>query len=180
MTKFSILLILLIFISPAFGATIYKWVDKEGVINFTDDYDKVPPLYRDRVQKEEREDVQKAGPPALSSQTPPTKREEVKTDIYGRDEAWWREKVQPWKDRLNEATENYETAQQIFTKKAEELSKTNFYGRSRSQTKWDVMELDRLNEEKKKYEAQINEANEMLKKLSQEAEESKANPDWLK
>jgi hypothetical protein len=31
-----------------------------------------------------------------------------------------------------------------------------------------------------KYETQIAEANEMLRKLSKEAEESKANPDWLK
>jgi len=40
--------------------------------------------------------------------------------------------------------------------------------------------LNRLNEEKNKYDAQIAEANDMLRKLSKEAEESGADPDWLK
>jgi hypothetical protein len=31
-----------------------------------------------------------------------------------------------------------------------------------------------------KYEVQIAEANEMLRKLSKDAVESRANPDWLK
>jgi hypothetical protein len=43
-----------------------------------------------------------------------------------------------------------------------------------------ITELHGLKEEVKKYEAQIVEANEMLRKLSKEAEEAKANPDWLK
>jgi hypothetical protein len=178
MHKFLILLILLMLAVPAYGATAYKWVDKEGVVNYTDDYSNIPPEYRVRVSTEAMGETPSVTV-STSPQATPQKIEEAKTDIYGRDEAWWEEKVQPWKERLNEATENYEKAQLIFTKKAEELSKTNFYGRSRSQTKWDVMELNRLNEEKKKYEAQINEANEMLEKLSKEAKETRADPTWL-
>ena len=181
MKKIIILLILLTFVIPVYAATIYKWVDKEGVVNFTDDYNKVPPLYRDRVEVETRKDVQEERAPLpTQALTPSGKEEEIRTDIYGRDETWWRDKVRPWKEQLKEATENYEIAQKNFTKKSEELSQTNFYGRSRSQTKWDVMKLNRLNEERKKYEAQIAETNEMLKKLSREAQETKANPDWLK
>jgi hypothetical protein len=180
MKRLFTLLILLAFVVPAYGATIYKWVDQDGVVNFTDDLSKVPPSYRNRVETEERKDVKEGvttTPP--QARIPSGKEEEVRTDVYGRDEAWWRDKVQPWKEKLREATENYEKAQRNFTKKAEELSQTNFYGRSRSQTKWDVMELNRLNEEKKKYEAQVAEANEMLEKLSKEAKESKADPAWL-
>jgi len=33
--KVFILLILMVFISPAYAATIYKWVDKDGVVNYT-------------------------------------------------------------------------------------------------------------------------------------------------
>jgi len=181
MKKIIILLILLTFVIPVYAATIYKWVDKEGVVNYTDDYGKIPSEYRDRIEVETRKDVQEERAPLpTQALTPSGKEEEIRTDIYGRDETWWRDKVRPWKEQLKEATENYEKAQKNFTKKAEELSQTNFYGRSRSQTKWDVMELNRLNEEKKKYEAQITEANEMLNKLSREAKETKADPDWLK
>jgi hypothetical protein len=154
-------------------------VDKNGVVNFTDDYEKVPPLYRDRVQKEEKEDVQKPSPPAPSAQASPPKVDEAETDIYGRNEAWWREEIHLLREKLNKATGNFEKAQKNFEKKAEKMSKTNFYGRSRSQTKWDVMELNRLNEEKKKSEVQMNEAKEQLEKLSKEAQEAKADPSWL-
>jgi len=31
------------------SATVYKWVDERGVVNFTDDYNNVPPSYRGSV-----------------------------------------------------------------------------------------------------------------------------------
>ena len=177
---FSILVILLLAL-PLQAGTLYKWVDKEGVVNFTDDLSKVPPSYRDRVEVEEKKDVQEEMSPVPPlAATPDNEEEEIRADIYGRDEAWWRDKVRPWKEKLKEATENYEAAQKKLAEKTDQVSQTKFFGRSRSQTKWDIMELNRLNEEKNKYEDQIAEANEMLRKLSKEAEESKANPDWLK
>ena len=179
MRKFLIILILLTFTIPAYAATIYKWVDKEGTVNFTDNYNQIPSAYRDQVKIEIREESSKVEGP-LPAQTSPQKSEDAKTVTYGLEESYWREKARPWKEKLGEATENYEKAQRNFTRKSEELSQTNFYGRSRSQTKWDVMELKRLNEEVKKYEAQMAEANKMLEKISKEAQEWKANPDWLK
>jgi hypothetical protein len=178
--KLIFLIFLVFFIaSPLQAAKIYKWVDKEGVVNFTDDLGKVPPSYRDRVEVEERKDVQEGPtPPPPQAVTRESGEEETKTDIYGRDEAWWRDKVRPWKGQLKEATANYQSAQKEYMEKSEELSRRRFG--SPTQYKMNIIELDRINEERKKYEAQIAEANEMLKKLSKEAEESKADPAWLK
>jgi uncharacterized protein YaaN involved in tellurite resistance len=53
------------------------------------------------------------------------------------------------------------------------------YG-SRTQYKTKIIELDRLNEELKKYEDRITGTKEMLEKISREARETEANPDWLK
>jgi hypothetical protein len=117
-------------------------------------------------------------PPA--AQAPAQKREEAKTANYGLGESYWRERARPWKEQLKEATENYERAQSNFKRKSEEVGQTNFSGRSRSQSKWDVMGLKRLDEEVKKYEAQMAEAKMMLEKISKEAQELNANPDWLK
>lgn len=180
--KTVFLIILTLFLASSLqAATIYKWVDQNGVVNFTDDYNMVPPSYRDKVEVETRKDIpEERVPLPAQAVTPRGKEEEIRTDIYGRDEMWWRDKVRPWKEQLKEATENYEKAQKNFTKKSEEMSQTNFYGRSRSQTKWDVMELNRLNAEKKKHEVQMNEAREAMEKISKEAKETKANPDWLK
>lgn len=177
MKEVFILLILLVFTSPAYGATIYKWVDKEGVVNFTDDYNKVPSEYRDRVEKEIRENTPRGeivAPPQTSLQ----ESEETKKDIYGRDEAWWRDKVRSWKDRIKAATAGYESINKKFMEKEGELSRIK-YG-SKSRIRIIIREMDQLKEEMMKYEAQIAEANEMLKKLSKEAEESRADPDWLK
>ena len=178
MRGFFILLILLIFSLPAYSATVYKWVDKEGVVNFTDDLSKVPPSYRNQVEKEERKDLKEevtpGSPQPVTRQNEP---KEIKTDIYGRDETWWREKVRPWKEQLKEATEKYEVAEKRYTEKSDELSRRRFG--SPTQYKMNIIELDKVREEKEKYQAQISEANGMLEKLSKEAKETKADPAWL-
>ncbi len=179
MKRTLILAVLTIFlVSPLGAATIYKWVDEKGVTNFSDDPEKIPPAYRDRALRQQMEEPQEASSPSPAQQ-PAQQVEERATDIRGRGEVWWRERARPLKEKLKEATENYEKANSEYTKKADQIGKTNFYGRSRSQTKWDAMELNRLNEEKKKCEALVAEANEKLKELRGEAEEAKANPEWL-
>ena len=50
MKKLIFILVLLIFASSAW-ATVYKWVDERGVVNFADDLDKVPPAYRNSVEE---------------------------------------------------------------------------------------------------------------------------------
>jgi len=178
MKKILILLILLIFAVPIHAATIYKWVDKDGVVNFTDDLEKVPPSYRDRVEVETRKDVkEEVTPPAPQAVTRGNEQEEIKKDIVGRDETWWREKVRPWREKLREATEKYEEAQKKYTEKSDELSRRRFG--SPTQYKMNIIELDRLKEERDKYEAQVSEAKAMLEKLSKEAEATKADPAWL-
>jgi len=176
MRLFLLFFLVFLLASPLQAAKIYKWVDKEGVVNFTDDLSKVPPSYRDRVEVEEKKDVQGGATP--QAVTRERGEEETKTDIYGRDETWWKDKVRPWKEQLKEATANYEKAQKEYMEKSEDLSRRRFG--SPTQYKMNIIELDGINEERRKYEAQIAEANEMLRKLSKEAEESKANPDWLK
>jgi chorismate mutase len=52
------------------------------------------------------------------------------------------------------------------------------YG-SRTQVKMNIIELDRLNMERMGYGAQIEEAKERLEKISKEAREAKADPEWL-
>jgi Domain of unknown function (DUF4124) len=175
MMKFVIILIILAFISPAYAATIYKWVDKEGVVNFTDDYNNVPSSYRDRL--EIKHYLTEGVAPAYTSEVPPQKRAEAKTDLYGRDETWWRDEVRPWREQLKEATANYERFHEKFMAKAEELSERRFG--SRTQYKANIIQLDQVKEEMFKYEDQIAEAKEMLEKLSKEAKETKADPAWL-
>ncbi|MCJ7641930.1 MAG: DUF4124 domain-containing protein, partial [Desulfobacterales bacterium] len=63
MRKVLFLLFLLVFASPGYAATIYRWVDGKGSVHFADDYTLVPPQYRDQVKTEEMEDSQQTGTP---------------------------------------------------------------------------------------------------------------------
>jgi hypothetical protein len=163
------------FISPAYAHTFYKWVDEKGTVNYSDVYDSIPPAYRNRV---EIEYVHEESPLPPVQKMAPQKREEIGRDIYGQGEAYWRGKVRPWKEFLQTAEANYERAHERFMQKAEELSMRRFG--SRTQYKTNIIQLDGLKEEMLKYADQIGEAKEALEKISKEAEESKANPDWLK
>ena len=165
-----------VFVSMAYGATTYKWTDKEGVIHFTDDPTQIPPQYRNRVKTEETGDSKKVETPAPASVSP-QKSEGVRVDRYGRGESYWREKIQPWKKQLKEATENYESANRKIDAKLEEQSGKFL---SATQFKMKRVEMDQLRDERSKYEAQMKEAKERLDQISKEAEEAKADPEWLK
>jgi hypothetical protein len=173
-----ILLILLVFAWPihGFAFTTYKWMDEKGVVNFTDDLGRVPSHYRDRI-KEEVTEEQTNGEVSPPSQPTLSKEDRRTTDIYGLGESYWRERVRPWKDRLEEATENYDRVHEKFMESAEALSQRR-YG-SRTQYKMNIIELDRLNIERMEFAAQIEEAKEMLARISREAEESGADPEWF-
>ena len=178
MKPLVIFLILLVFIWPAhgFAFTAYKWMDEKGVVNFSDDLGRVPSQYQDRVKEEVVDD--KANREMNSPPQPMLTKEEGRTtDIYGLSGGYWKERVRPWKDQLKEATENYEKMQKKFLESAEELSQRR-YG-SRTQYKMNIIELDRLNKERMGYQAQIVEAKEMLARISREAGESGADPEWF-
>jgi hypothetical protein len=169
--------ILAMLFSAAHGATVYKWVDKDGVAYFTDDYSKIPAQYHDRIKTEETAEPQKVDAPAPVS-GPPQKTEEARTlDAQGRGEYYWRSRVMPWKKQLKEATENYESTNRKMNERLEDQS-----GKLLTPTQWNMNRVEnrQLVEDKSKYEAQMKEANEMLAKITKEAEEAKADPQWLK
>jgi len=154
-------------------AEFYKWIDDKGTIFFTDDYSNIPPTYQDRLKLEIRKDIQGEEPPPLEPQKIiPRSKEEAKTHVYWQEETWRKEKVRLWEEKLKEATANHESANMKVWEKSEELSRRRFG--SPTMYKFDIIKLDTLNEERMKYEAQVAEANEMLKKLSEEAEKTTA------
>ena len=66
MKKLLLISFMLIFASSA-SATVYKWADKGGVMNFTDDYSKVPPDYRNKAEEVSMPKTRRSVP----SQAPP-------------------------------------------------------------------------------------------------------------
>jgi len=271
MKKLVMLLTLLAFTVPAYGTTIYKWVGKDGTVNFTDDHNKVPSSYRDRVEvrdyltqglappysevsaqkkgetqadpygraywerrldeatlnyEKAREELLQEGErlvwhryggktqyqmftealPSMSERSEDFKEQmnEAKdmlekftessgstealsekgtissqTDIYGRDERWWKEKMQPWKEQLKEAREGYENASEAFIQQLERLGPSRWGGLSLTQYQFISTKLTLLNGQMMRFQSQISEARGMLAKLFREAMETKADPAWF-
>ena len=170
------LFLLLVSVSISNGASIYKWVDKNGSVNFTDDLSKVPPEYQDQIQKEETGDIEKTQTPSPAPASVRKDKEE-RRDAKGMNEDYWRDRVRPWQKQLKQAQEDYNNTN-IKIDDALEVFKNRFY--SHTQYNLKRVEVERLMAERGTYEAKMKEANEMLAKIAKEAEEAKADPAWLK
>ena len=84
------------------------------------------------------------------------------------------------RDQLKEAVENYEKAYKEYSEEAERLGPSRFGRLSLTQYQMTGIRLEGLREEMARRRLQVSEATETLKKLLKEAEESKADPDWVK
>lgn len=177
--KTFIFLIGVLFVSPGYAATVYKWVDKSGAVSFSDDYGNIPQEYRNQLQKEQLEDYPRAQPSALLAATsmPSQNMEGTKTDIYGMGQDYWRDKVRPSEQELKEAQDNI---QAVDAKIQDRINASSGRFLSHTQYNMNSIQLQALRAEKVKYEAQENEAKEMLQRITKEAEEAKVDPSWLK
>ena len=146
-------------------AEVYKWIDDRGTIHFTDDYSNIPSSDRERLKVEIRKDIREeetlSGPQKI---IPGVKEERSKAVISREEEVWREEKMRSSMKKLEEATANYESAQKRYLEKSEELSRRKFG--SPTMYKFDIIQLDALNQERMKYKAQMEEADEKLRKLS--------------
>jgi len=176
MVKVIVLLLSLVFLSPSYAATIYHWIDKNGVANFTDDYEKLPSEYRNQIHITIMDDapvMESPTPASIPEAGPP--RQNVRKDIPPQRVEWRGERGRVWETQLKEATENLKAAGQDYEGESEKMV-IRKYG-SHQQFKSTILSLERIKEEETKYEAQIAEAKEMLEKVSREAGESMSNPD---
>ncbi len=184
---------LLLFSSAAFGQEVYRWVDEQGTVHFTDDLGQVPEKYRDKIQKKEPPKEPPITQPIPPQPAPPqplapptgmgvekgsgaTPRQK---DILGRGEEWWRAKVNEWNEKLKTAQRNYENTYSEWKSKENELESSKFKPDSvKRKLKAEIKDLE---EKTKDWEKQMNEAKDMLDNvLPKQAQDYQANPEWLK
>jgi hypothetical protein len=184
--------------SLAFGQEVYRWVDEQGTVHFTDDLGQVPEKYRDKIQKKEPPKeppiTQPIPPQPIPPQptppqplAPPTGMEVEKEsgatprqkDILGRGEEWWRAKVNEWNEKLKTAQRNYENTYSEWKSKENELESSKFKPDSfKRKLKAEIKDLE---EKTKDWEKQMDEAKNMLENiLPKQAQDYQANPEWLK
>jgi hypothetical protein len=172
-TGLFILIGLIFYCALSLGQEIYQWVDEKGTINYTNDLSLIPEKYRDQVQKRKYPKE-----PFL----PTVKKQETASeprDLLGRGEEWWGAKAKEWHEKFFHAKKNYETAHAAWRAKEKELDESKFKPDSlKRKLKTEMKALEeRANEWKKQMEL----AKNMLEKvLPKQAEEYRADPNWVK
>lgn len=173
-----------------FAQEVYRWVDEKGTMHFTDDLNLVPEKYREKILKEiSPKEPSPAQPAPLPVTPPPMEEGSVKKpgqmpppqqkDILGRGEEWWRAKAIEWHEKLKTARKNYENANSEWMAKKQELETSRF--RADNFKRKLKAETTALEKTVKDWEKKIEEASHMLEKvLPKQAQEDRANPEWLK
>jgi predicted nucleic acid-binding Zn-ribbon protein len=182
-TGLLILIGLIFYCAVSRGQEVYQWMDEKGTLHFADDLGLVPEKYRNQVQKK-KTSIEPT--PLLSPQV--TTEEDLekepksapeRRDLIGRGEEWWRAKTKEWNEKLLNANKNYETAHAAWKAKEKELEESKF--KSKSIQRKLKSETKALEEKANDWKKQMEQAKNMLEKdLPKEAEEFKADPDWIK
>lgn len=99
-------------------ATVYEWVDRQGIIHFTDNPDKVPARYRAKIRARETVNTTEGTSPAASYKTPPRPvplEKEVELP-GGHDEVWWRTRFSSLRAELKSIQERLLDERDALTK----------------------------------------------------------------
>jgi hypothetical protein len=149
------------------SAAIYKWVDNKGVVNFTEDYGKVPQKYRKKVKI--AGDDQQAEPTVVIQELKegkgdkPVKGESVKSEagagkkvtFGGKEEGYWKEEFAKTKYELKSIREQIEAVNARMAK-SDQMSRSEYKSLENTRKILEEQELsarkrlDALNAEAKK------------------------------
>ncbi len=163
--------------SLVFAQEIYRWTDEKGTLHFADDLSLVPERYRHQVQKKKppKEPSLQPSPEEERKLEPPPEPK----DLIGRGEEWWRARAKEWNEKLLHAIKNYDAAYATWKAKENELEQSKF--KPNSVKRKLKAEIKVLEDRVKEHEKERDRAKNMLEKvLPREAEELKADPDWIK
>jgi len=174
----TFLFILTFIFSLTAGAAMYEWTDNKGVVNFTDNPDKIPAKYLKKVKKRPSITGDQTGSspaektqekaPAASGQEPDTQKIEK---LYGGHEQIW------WRSRFSDIRNELKAVQEGLLGKKEELvglrrQMTIYnYGRDRKAYYDKLAEIE-------KDETREKELNEQLNSLDIEASKAGVPAEW--
>ncbi len=157
----------LFFPAPAVNAEFYRWVDKDGKENYTNDQNKIPKEYRQQSSSVEVDStrVSIGDKPAGAVST---KGSEHK-DKNGRGEEWWHRKAENLRQEIRDLEDEYA----LVLKKEQEQERKAGGRKSKSKTNY---EQKKMQLEKKTAQAR----RRLEVDLPEEARKADAYPGWLR
>jgi hypothetical protein len=109
MRRYAVLVVCILLLSASHAsAEFYRWVDREGKENFTNDPAKIPPEYRNSSLPVKTDDsrVSVGDKPAVALKTPVSVKEHK--DKYGRGEEYWHKKASNLRLKLRDLQDEYD------------------------------------------------------------------------
>jgi hypothetical protein len=169
-----IILTLFLLFTPVFSqAAVYQWTDDQGNIGFTDDPDSIPEKYRQNAERMDGKTVPKKPKTNIAPAIPPSTASngDIHLDDNGRDEQWWRTRMQDLRNRKNE----------LLGEKEKLAAGTNSLGKlglgsleANQQAKDTEKQLQQLDSQIKAIEQ------ELTVSIPEEARMANAPPGWLR
>lgn len=159
----------LFFFTPAANAEFYRWIDKDGKENFTNDPAKIPSGYRERSSPVEvgsdRVSIGEKAPGAVSAKGTGDEHR----DKNGRGEEWWRRRAENLRREIRDLEDEYA----LVLKKEQEQEQKTGGRKSKSRTNYA--------QKKMQLEKKIAQARRRLEvDLTEEARKADAYPGWLR
>lgn len=161
---------LLLLSATAANAEFYRWVDKDGKENFTNDPNNIPPEYRDQsAPVEVKSDRVSVGEKPVTTGTAASVAREHR-DKHGRGEEWWRLKARNLRLKLRDLQDEYDL---VLKKEREQEEKQTIGKKKKSKTNYE--------HKKMKLEKEIARARRALEAdLPEEARKAGAYPGWIR
>ncbi len=154
---------------------LYEWTDSKGGVHITDDLGEVPERNRSKSRKIEISTGEEVGPGQQVQGAPGTSSGETTDKQEAASKAAWQRRLQNWKKRLADAQKRY---QDLEKRRLEALGQ---WGGVASGHLEGRIEADRLEQEMKDVQKDIDEANDMVETvIPEEARRAGIPPGWLR
>jgi len=173
--KKILLFILILCASDVSFAEVFKWVDENGGVHFTDDIIQIPAKYRPKSEK--MEIIETEVNTKKEGESTPKAKGTTPGDRFGKGEEYWRGRVEEWRKKLSALQERVEAIRIKYNDLTERMND------SKNSVERATLRMERglVKNEMERGKAQMEEAKIMLdKKIPEEAELYKAKPEWIK
>lgn len=82
---------------------LFKWIDDEGVVHYTDSPENIPDRFRGQVEQKTMERIPAPTPRAETPVPAPAVEEKASapTDVKGQDKEWWLGQKKYWRDEID-------------------------------------------------------------------------------
>jgi hypothetical protein len=167
----SVVFIIAMVVPVAALSELYEWTDSKGVVNFTDDLNKVPAKYRKLIKERESQLEERNESPAAVTSPPRPQSPAAGSVLYGdHDQGWWRSNFNTLRQGIKSIESNLPGKRE---KLAEIKRKRVIYQRTRDRVAYNELEADITKDEEN-----LKELQDKLRTLDDEANRGGVPQEW--